>query len=733
MSKPANPLDKFRSYAYHHIVVATESTESIRDLVSAESTGFKNLKLGQKGGSDGSPYYLVFDTRKNSFFSITDVNYTSTAFANSMRFSNAVVSSIDMQIIDSTGVTLINYLRWLQDTALKVSLHKMIFVLKTIFVGHTHDGTTETVYQDSIPMMLVDIVLNPSARGAQITAKFLPITNGAVFYTDDYARSYDVPGVFSETGLLKDAVKSLEKIMNQKSRKWFQDLQLQLMNDYKTEDAVPAKGYGKLVQYMFTVPDNWSSFKVNGVFEDIPESKYGKGNTRENVNTKGVRIGFQVSPTTDVVDLLEQILKQSDEVQKLAGNDNRKEGIVKAYKIYPTITSDDTTVVIHYDILNFAVPKKEEDSSKKDNHDSVSKSKSILPSSEDDKNVMVFDYIFTGKNMDILNFDMKINRVNVAIADNIAIGDKTAQEAGKNQESKETDETKTDKKKIILNLKPKDPILPPAKTLSQHKNVAWSTETDVRKETVKNRQQFIHNMSMVYAASSQDIIIKIRGNPNLFQRFNDATLMPHVKAIDNTQLTDTAYLSGKKFIETKNDNFQSSDITAYKEALNERVKQLGVAGFSQSENTATLVPFFIKINIKGENVDLIAENFDPSFKPYENFWYDGYYIVKKIVHHFQGGEFIQELLIGAVPDDLFGQTTSDKSKVKENTDVKPEVKPDPPKAATPAPEAAKVEKPAETSKIPSLTGAQNALSKATSMTYNDVMGAKLNLQSRIPK
>ena len=116
MSNPVNPLDRFRSYSYHHILLVTNSTEAIRLLTNPnlsdgeEQEILSTIKLGERipvKGSENSGYYMICDTRKNSFFSITDVSYTSSAFANSSRMSNAIYSMIDMQIVDSTGMTLI--------------------------------------------------------------------------------------------------------------------------------------------------------------------------------------------------------------------------------------------------------------------------------------------------------------------------------------------------------------------------------------------------------------------------------------------------------------------------------------------------------------------------------------------------------------------------------------------------------------------------------------------------
>jgi len=671
MSVPVNPLDRFRSYAYHHILVAAGSTEAIRAFTTGEGEVLKNLKLGQTAGGQGSEYYLVFDTRKNSFFSITDVSYTSSAFANTSRMSNTIYSTVDMQIVDSTGMTLVNYLKWLQDNGLKTSLYKMVFMLKTIFVGHTYDGKTETVYQDAIPMVLKNMVLNPSHQGSQISASFCPITNGAVYFMEDYSRTFDIPSVFSSTGKLSDALKNLQLVLNYNSRQWFQKLQLEITKNDETKKEQPSLGYGKLVQYMITIPDDWESFSVLGIFDRMTETVFKKIGIKNPVTPSGVKIGFTVNPKTEILDLIEQILKQSTDVQKLASNENVKKGFIRTYKIIPTVTSDETTVVIHFDIVNFTIPKIEDDSNKTEGKDQVGKTSAFVkPKSDSDSNVFTFDYLFTGKNADILNFDLKMNNINLAIADDLIIGDKSSQESAKDQKDKETDEAKTVKKTVLLNVKEKDPILPPFKTLSQAQNVSWSTETDSRSDVVKSRQQFIQNMSKIYAACSQDLILKIRGNPDLYKRFTDSTLMPHVKSIDFNSFSDGKYVTSEAFLSTveKGSAFAQSEEVMYKEALKKRTAEMGVAELQQSEKISSLLPLYVKVNIKLQNVDLIADHFDTSFKPYDKFWYDGYYIVRKIVHHFSKGEFHQELLIGAVVDDLFGQEQSDKNKVDTATD-----------------------------------------------------------------
>ena len=659
MSVPVNPLDRFRSHSYHHILVAASSTEAVRSMMDSGGESLKGLKLGEiaPGG-----YVVICDTRKNSYFSISEVSYTSTIAAGNSRYSNLIYGTINMNIVDSTGVTLLNYIKWISDEALKINLFKTVFILKTIFVGHTHEGTTETVYQDAIPMMMYDLSMTPSHRGSTFYAKFAPIGNGAVVFIDDYSRMYDIPGVKSSTNLLKDAIKSLETELNSKSRKWYKDLQVKIVKDSENKEIQPSKGYGKLVQYMFTVPDDWSEFKIDGTYHGATETKFKKGGTKENVETKGVYIGLNTTPNATIMDAFETILKHSNDVQKLASNENRTEGNLKGYKILTNITSDDDTVVVHYDIANYSIPKVTEDSGKKEGKDAVDKS---VPFQIDkDKNVMTFEYLFTGKNADILNFDMKINNVNVALADNLVIGDQAAQEVAKDQSDKPADDTKTKKKEIILNIREKDPIVMPMKTGSQQQNMAWSTETDARKDNVKARQQFIHNMSLAHGLSSFNVILKIRGNPNLYRRFSEANLMPHVKIIDNIQ--DVKYITtDEKFVKGTNGEFLSNnDVKTYLDAKNERVKEVGAEVAAQQNKTATLLPFYVKVHIRGQDFDVLqgADSFS-NFKPFQDMWYNGYYLVTKIDHKFMNGDFYQELMLSAIPLDLYGQEQSDKNKI----------------------------------------------------------------------
>lgn len=669
MSNPVNPLDKFRSYAYHHVLVAASSTEAVRTLTDVTLSNeqqfaqLQNLELGKKKmvPNSSSGYYMICDTRHNSYFSITDFSYASTLSAGSEKYVSIMVGNVDLRIVDPSGIAFLNYMKFLTDE-MQISLYNMTFVIKTIFIGHTYDGKVETVYQNAIPLLGSKMSISPSSQGSVIDWQMFPLNNALVMNNGNYGKMFDMSGVTSKTGKLKDAISSLENELNKASRKWYKSINLDILNSKgETERKEAAAGYGKLLQFMITVPDDWEPFTVSGIYGAVTESKWSRHGKKGEVTTKDVTIGFKVTQDTTIIEIIELILKQSKEVNDLASNKARKEKNLKAYVISTSMTSDDDSITVHFDILNYNIPDISDDSGSQTGKDSTSASKAMTVS---EKGKMEFDYIFSGKNTDILNFQIKLDNVTLFISDRAPLGDKHTVETRKDQKDKTSDEVNSEKKDIVLHVKAKDAIAIPAKTGSQQSNMAYSTETDDRKNLVESRQQFIYNLGMAQGISSTNAIMQIRGNPDLFSRFSDPDVGPHVKLIDSVK--DVNYVANNDNFENgTNGNYLSqSDVQNYKKYLVETYNKKSGGNFQ----TPQMYPFFIKINIFGQDFDALDKATSSNFIPYKKFWYDGYYFVKKIEHKFSGGNFTQDVLICANPADIYGKSVSDVN--KQNTTTK---------------------------------------------------------------
>lgn len=658
MSKPLNPLDKFRSFSYHHILVVANSTEAIRQLsdptlsVQQSWDMFNGMKLGE-AKNPSAPYFLVCDTRKVSHFSINNLSYTSKMMGvdGSNEMTHTMDTLVEMQFTDATGVGFLNYLEFLTSHKLKVNIFHSVFFIKTFFVGHTDTEKTEIISQTGIPMMLIQMHMHPSHLGSTISATFSPVANGAVPRSGNFNIVHDIPGVYSKTKKLKDTVKSFEDALNQKSRTWYREVNIKktnndILNGVSTGGA-SGEGYGRLVQYMITLPESWNSFEVKGVYQNVTESKYSKDGKRADTESDGVYVGFNSTTDTSITNLLNLILRQSNEVQKLAGNDKREQGQISSYVINNSITSDVDTLTIHYDILELQVPKTPGNKTSSESVNALSKVPSF--------NQIEFDYIFTGKNTDIIEFDMKIENAQMAIADNISIGGRAQRETAKDQKDKSDDKTATSEKTMLMKFHEKDPVLLPNKTRTQLANMPWIFETDDKSDAIKSRQQFVNNVAQLAAISSVDSIIKIRGNPNLFNQLLERNILTHVKIPDNLSFnhvnSDESFIQG---VGANNDFLSTSDVAKYKSELND----LTIRKNGQPQ----LLPFYVHVNVMGPDFNFLTGSAESALaepQKYTQLWYKGWFIVQQIKHSFTNGDFTQEILLGANILDLYGQKTKE--------------------------------------------------------------------------
>ena len=90
------------------------------------------------------------------------------------------------------------------------------------------------------------------------------------------------------------------------------------------------------------------------------------------------------------------------------------------YKHMVGITSDDDSVVVHVDVVQFEVPNVTPQTGVNNSTDAfytVLEDGSRVP-----KDYMEFDYIFTGKNKDIMHFDMKMQNLTWFLASNLNVG-----------------------------------------------------------------------------------------------------------------------------------------------------------------------------------------------------------------------------------------------------------------------------------------------------------------------
>ena len=191
MSDPQNPLNYFRNYSYHHIMIACDGTKTAEALVDAEISRFD-----RRSDYDESVDWLcpqaIGDGRYIVMINgLTDVRYT----IKSAKWSNVLIPNEgtnegtthfrtmatdgEIEIAEPMGVRFLNDMNKVTK-ALGTDANGVCFVLKTIFVGHRDDGTEEWI-NDIRPLLffVYDISALFDVTGAEYIMSFVGIVNGA--------------------------------------------------------------------------------------------------------------------------------------------------------------------------------------------------------------------------------------------------------------------------------------------------------------------------------------------------------------------------------------------------------------------------------------------------------------------------------------------------------------------------------------------------------------------------
>lgn len=682
----SNPLDEFNTYSVHYVMLACRTTVTAQafatddDKAMAASLAAVNATsaLGQPVilNNNATDIFLVIDTRRFSQFTVESLKYD--VWINGLQKGAApanLAADLSMTILDSVGISFANFMQWLMDEQMKTNYDGLIFMLRTIFVGHKPDGTSVTVQSETIPMHLNKMEINLDYAKGAYTLEFMPNMN---FDVNRYARFLSVSlATGYKTGpgnTLGSIVKSLEDELNVESQNYYNKVQ----EIYGNKNGK----LGRPVKYMITLPRNkWPDYQViganpggSGETRWVPLAEPPKTDSKATTATPTSQApsGQQketyvsVKPSLSIPKVLEAIFRQTPDVAKLGNfqtNRNNTDGFVTFIKYLVGITSDDSSMMVHVDVVEFKVPNLFAQAQPKDSKTSV------VSQQEDEfytvvdqgngvvkrepKNFIEFDYIFTGKNKDILNFDMKIQDFQFLLASNLRMGDSALRISANESGATPKDTSASDKNNELIYTRQYDPILMPLDTDAALKNFTNYTSTMLTKEKsqdiIKQTQQYTKNLSTFYASSPVTVALTIKGNPLIMHKFNMGKLLQHVEAAGNSSSS----------------GISDGDRKNYRVNLENRILNLNDgATFARTETgfvqknildskTYATTPVFCKVNISGPSVDFRTNEALPG-EFTRSVLSDNYYIVFKLTNIIQGHLFTQELEL--YTHSLFGST-----------------------------------------------------------------------------
>ena len=631
MSSPPNRLAAYRSYSYYQVLAICDSTTTAANLASTVSQNAWKHADPSKGryspkDLDGAPgsYCILINGSTDASYSITTVNWSSTTAGGATpgdRYTSvALEGSID--ISEPKGIVFLDQVVKCC-VSLNVDSSSAVFVLKTFFTGFGYNNT-DGDFIDSItdvaPLMftVTDMKGTFTELGGQYHMEGVSCVDGTA-RLPQYSKAGNSINIKGGSNLI-DTIANYQKSIQNNYNKYYSCVTDQLtkaLGAISADKNLAAKAIYP-VKYQFDLSSFYdSSYMVTDQLEQL------KTGTDCNAVPQ-----ISIPAGNSIEDGLHRIMLMSKEVKRDASTG--KAGYKYEYRIRAAIHTDkirDDSNRLSYTIL-YKIEPFLSVKTVADKHDAFAKYSS--PTSSTDKSIadtiINFDYIYTGKNVDILEFDMKVNAglayLQAATTSNSYRGQlETAQSRASSISAVDlTQLVRMDPSKII----PKPIFFGSQVTSPQAKNTS----------DANNTLQAIYTLTKHASIELSEATVKIVGNPNLFSSVSATS--------STTRLINTV-------------NPVTSDVPL--DVPNEADFRLW-----------SYIPAFVKIKIKmPRNNDDIAA-FNGTIDPFDantgnldyaqDFWFDGYYYVLGITHTFDSGVFTQVLhLLGIPPDGALSALT----------------------------------------------------------------------------
>lgn len=709
MTNLTNPLDQFQSHSIHYVMLAARSTEDVRGftvdspqaqsetLSAIDSAGYLGAEVKLSGTSST---YLIIDTRRFSQFGVENFELETIMAGFQVPGSkspNSTALNMKFTVLDQSGIAFANFLQYIMDQRLQVSYDGMTLLVRVLFIGHRADGTTTIVQSVTIPAMFISIHLDLNEIKGIYNCELRPMigmnSNGAVnpkWTTIGTASSF-FSGASANT--LGAVVSAFEQNLNKESLKQYSALNAQTQKDgVKTSVG----RYGRPVQYMITLPSKWDEFIFSGPtqggavetqFKELLKKKEeaaaksaaeAQKKSQQNTTVPAKDSYVAVDPSLSITEVLDVIFSQCVEVARL-GNFTKKQdtdGSVKFYKHLITVTSDDNSFTVHVDVVEFIVPNVDlatgsgaNSVASNDQEFYEIKKMSDGTSKRTPRQYIEYEYIFSGKNVDVLSMDLKIENLNFLLMQGTKLGQGelfTRTSDGQNQS--DSAGTVSDQHPVYGRRR-KDPALIPVRSTgdrTNYANLAANAKTDGDATPQAISQQYTQNLQAFYASGPVEAKLQLRGNPDLMVSTALQSIPKHVSAISITNeggVTSSANLSVK---------------AKYRADFEKDLLKLNSSSGTVGEpiNSSMLTgrnfvsgPVFTKVNIYGPNVDFMTGGANPGASTIQLF-YDNYYFLDRVVSKIEGAKFTQELSMRAFSLYNFPNTSADGAKTSTVKDVK---------------------------------------------------------------
>jgi hypothetical protein len=528
-----------------------------------------------------------------------------------------------MEIKEPQGIMFVNVLNDIFNV-LKVDPSGIVFMLKTVFVGHADDGSADTIYNvNPFLFVLVDLTGYFDLTGYGYTLTLVGVENGITRLPQIAKIAQGLTINLKEKNTIELAMQKLQNTVNSSYSIFVSELKSDMAKQNLSIFA--PDGPGKKVGYIIQIDDHYKNYAIT-------EQQINK---KDEPDDTGV---ISLGKSVDIESAIHSIMRKSNQVLEdekgIQGSDGKN---IKrySYRLHSALESGPLAVKKYgrfvedkqieyffiYKVVRYEVP-----------YTSYDKILSGDTSGIAPGNLIEFDYFFSGKNIDILEFDIKM-QMGLAFLYSISTTNNMYDTGGDTLKGTHNNTTfVSGSGQIAASLRPNTPVL----FSSNSQDVLIRNSRHIA--NVTNFQALLSRFASLEGLAAK---ITILGNPRLL-----------------------ANTTSSSFSLTPNE-IQEGDVM-----LN-----------------WTSQPGFAKVNIYFPTPEHTRDVKSSEIKDYrESFWYKGLYYIFQVDHIFEEGGFTQVLDMMSLPVDPIFETPgegeeSSESKGSENTRIPPKVEKDIPSMA----------------------------------------------------
>lgn len=619
MSLPINPLTKYQSYSYQQILIACDTTETAEKLSESNqfldfvrSSDANRVNSTEKPYAKYEPYDVNLDKgRKGHYVIIINGMQDAEFVINKSHWYNVVAASAgtegtkfstyniegELEISEPQGIRFMNVMAKVADN-LESDPSGLIFMLKTIFTGHRTPTFEDDGFQEPItnikPLLfwIAGITGGFDVSGGNYKVELAGINHGLtkkkhiLHGADRIKINISKKEEGCEANTLSGALCKLQKQVREIYTKYFNTIKDEVENTVD-EKGNKVKFKGRKVEYVIEAES-----PLDGGDYLVTDFKDSATDTAETGKAGTIELSKEPSVEAAILAIANRCPKIQEDLN--TGDGTNVKQVRYITKVATTIVSTDTEYKIIYKLRRVV--------------ESRSDLLSILAKRVDDEvddlndeildNLLELDYMYTGKNTDIIDFDIKM-AMGLVLFQNLT----TIDNIPTNQQ--QTDGGSIDSSIVLKN--PVDVQYTFNDTIRENTPIFLSTRTDYEaiKHAINPKRSgtYQEQLARHAALENMEAVVKIHGNPGL---------------LDDVNIPPSQIASGD-------------------------IVKPGKTVFAHWET----LPAIVKIRIKMPSVYYGGSQNQNDFG--ENFWYNGFYYCYAIEQTFDSGEFTQQLHMVSIP------------------------------------------------------------------------------------